>query len=87
MQSSKAYVYLFQIKRSDPSSTWASPYRSAAELFRVGAALGHVDCAYELGFMSAQGRGVKRNSADAAVNLLLVAQVGYRDPARGLSST
>ncbi|CAN0545872.1 unnamed protein product, partial [Ectocarpus sp. 12 AP-2014] len=30
----------------------------AAELFRLGAGWGHVDCAYELGYMYAQGIGV-----------------------------
>lgn len=53
--------------------TW--PIRSAADLFRLGAAWGHVDCAYELGVMSAQGRGVQRSPADAAKYMSIVAQV------------
>lgn len=48
---------------------------SAAELFRLGAAWGHVDCAYELASMSAEGRGVERSAADAAKYLQIVAQV------------
>ncbi|CAM9268223.1 unnamed protein product, partial [Ectocarpus sp. 13 AM-2016] len=40
--------------------------RSAAELFQLGAGWGHVDCAYELGYMYAQGIGVERDPALAA---------------------
>lgn len=52
-----------------------SPIRRAAELFRVGADWGHVDSAYELGYMYAQGTGVERNPAIAAKYLSKVAQV------------
>lgn len=47
---------------------------SAVELFQLGAAWGHVDCAYELGVMSATGEGGERSALDAAKNLLVVAQ-------------
>lgn len=48
---------------------------SAAGLFRFGAEWGHVDCAYELGYMYAQGIGVERDPALAAKYLAVVAQV------------
>lgn len=47
-------------------------------MFRLGAAWGHVDCAYELGAMSADGRGVERSAADAAKYLQIVAEVRKR---------
>ncbi|CAM9568879.1 unnamed protein product [Scytosiphon promiscuus] len=48
----------------------------AAELFRLGASWGHVDSAYELGYMYAQGTGVQRSPALSAKYLTQVAQVG-----------
>ncbi|CAM9350301.1 unnamed protein product [Ectocarpus fasciculatus] len=48
----------------------------AAGLFRLGAGWGHVDCAYELGYMYAQGIGVERDPALAAKYLAVVAQAG-----------
>lgn len=52
------------------------PRRSAAHLFRLGASWGHVDCAYQLGLLSAEGKGVERSASFAAKTLLVVAQVG-----------
>lgn len=47
----------------------------AAELYRLAASWGHVDSAYELAYLYAQGTGVERNPATAAKYLTMVAQV------------
>lgn len=49
--------------------------RRAAEFYRLAAAWGHVDSAYELAYLYAQGTGVERNPSTAAKYLRMVAQV------------
>lgn len=52
--------------------------RRAAELYHLAASWGHVDSAYELAYLYAQGTGVERNPATAAKYLSVVAQVCLR---------
>ncbi len=52
-----------------------SSFGRAAQLYSLGAAWSHVDCAYELGYMYTQGTGVPRDPAHAAKYLSIVAQV------------
>lgn len=52
--------------------------RRAAEFYRLAASWDHVDSAYELAYLYAQGTGVERNVATAAKYLSIVAQVWLR---------
>lgn len=49
--------------------------RRAAELYRLAASWGHIDSAYELAYLYAQGTGVERNPTTVAKYLRMVAQV------------
>lgn len=57
--------------------TSVSLIRRAAELYRLAASWDHVDSAYELAYLYAQGTGVERNVATAAKYLSIVAQVWF----------